>query len=1240
MAGGKQRFEVGAVDLHYGAEEMARERAEAWFTEQEEQAKGKGFWARAYNSVVVQNLFREAFRQHQLRQAREDILKTRTWYGNDEVGHEAQRGAEQALVEHLVTLDDDSRLEKQTEFRSAANEELRAKMQAAILRAVEQKEMTAESFAEEVKEIASQAFSASGKATPWTANNAWGVVERLRALHNHGRGLNLANIEIGFTIGRLRTDARTEQEQTEVDQLIEHLNNRHGWVRSLVNETSVAVGIAALSSTVSLAGKTVAGKVAFMVGGLVGATAVSASIAAYKEGRRLDRERWLHARQHAAGLEERAWEEERAAAESEEVLAARQEKLRQLQRERAELRPWHLLRRRAIDAEINTLTRREYSSDRRRELQRTQVETASAQEALRFLEDVLNAPQEHWENPAWRQQTQQQLVEMDAREAASITLRRDLFRYAADIPVPVQRLALLKARATLRARLRKEAGNARDWRSDFRAAVVAQRLVFEQQAEQKDQEYVSYRAAMQQLAGRQAAVSGLVVGTVVQTALGVVSSKVTSPLEALAKYVSAWWSPEANAPDAAAVVTAAPPADVREQFQQAVQTAEQASVPTPPPQEASLPPKLEPQTIVRDVFYSNKYSGRIADHNELQLTWGKTTDQSYVLDISGMKDEQSWYNGHPKMNPATAIKSGEAVIVLVPEGAAREQVIIIPVNASGQAIIEKTSVAGQQLFGEERGEPVFKGFRVEAALRLGGAEGEKQHFGILASFLGDGSWKYPHAVSIEEVASTPTPIEAPRLERETVQEMEQVQGVPQTNVQPEIVPRHPHVLPLRGRTGMRNAWRRQQEEDDSEAPELPHEPPLPIVPPDDIPPPPRLIASEHETPLAEVPVVHRAAPEAGTALVLSAEAQRRRKILDTLKDLPQEVDINELYTAVFGHDRNTHAFTDEERETAKLMDLFTRAPGQKVEDALVALGSDMYAEYRRRENGRVIAEAWQTHGVFADFVRSSQVGKAVGGMRTQKGIRAVRAIIDRMEQETNIETAFIVKMRDQLREYEDRLQKVKRDQELFRQFEKKYPEVVATLDFGKAMHKLYGAPEEVQLQKKHWQKMLAALRELIEVSWIDRQAVDQFTDKLVLIIAAIPSDAYPDRATEWKIKEKLQRAVDYLDEAAYELQRRKRAREERKAQGSQPAVDWSARMNEQMDEFLREIGDEEKRWQAVGALVEAAYQAVGAVTRDTIFNAIIAGKQLAKAQKKLLKQEIGDYLVAFAEQQGRAFGQT
>jgi hypothetical protein len=1283
---GKQRFEVGAVDLRHGAEEMARERAEQYFTDVEADARQKGFWARTLNSVIVQNLFREAFRQNQLGRARQDILRDRSWHGADDDGRHLQQQAEQALIEHLLQWDEESRLEKQTEFRALAQEEARQQLQEAVTRAVKDQTVTPESFAVEAREIIDRAFAAQGQATPWMAHNAWGVVERLRALHNHGTGLDLADIEIGLTIGRLRTDARTEQEQTGVDQLIEKLNSRTGLVSGLVNETTVAVGIAALSNFVSLAGKTAAGKAAALAGGLMGASAVSATLAAYKEGRRLDRERWLHARQHAAGLEEQAREDLRAEEVPEAVRAQRQDRITKLQRERDELRPWHLLRRRAIDAEIASLETRPAAPapDRRLELQRTQVETASAQESLRFIQESLNAPQESWNNPLWRQQVQQQLIELDAREAASIALRRDFFRYSADAPVPVQRLELLKTRAALRVRLQEAAAGGRDWASDFRAAVIAQRRAFEQMAEQKDKEYATYRATMQRLAGRQAAISGLVIGTVVQTALGAVSSKVTSPLEALAKYVQSWWSPAEGAP-----ALTAPPAEVHQALQQAA--APFSETPVSSPKEAVLPPTLATEHIARDVFYSNAQPHTVADHNELRLTWGgnqgQTTlpsgEQAFVLDISGMKDNQSWYNGHPKVGAATAIKAGKAMILLVPEGAAREQAVVISVNADGRAVIPSSSPAAQ-LFAVEDGKTVFKGFRVEAVLALNEQAGTR-HVGVLASFTGDGVWQTPHTQPIEEVANSPLPpVPAPVPEVAPPEVILPSEAV-LPKVEPEIVPDLPYTIPVRGRQGLRQTRRTARQEtiraQDIVPPLFPPAPPLP-PPPVRIAPPMLLEGESEPVNLQGTPETRRSLSGAGfvaDAALLAAvqEAQARKqaaqaepqpellppeagtqliphkynRILRALEKTAghsRDLHIDDLYQVVFGHDRAAHSFTAEEQEVQFLISLYEAANTETAKDAIYALNTDLYGEYRRREDGGILRAALEKHQVIRDFVLSEQRGRLVGRLRRMSGIASTRRVIDKLYSDTNLSQGMINTMNDRLAQYEQQIKQEKKERETFSAYEKEHPGIIELLDFGQAARKQWKNADAIKAtfesgthaeRKGLFTWFLQQLRALTGKKNINANAVNSYLENIIGEHKSIPPEAYPDTRTEKKINAKVQLAVNCLKEFLLELERREAKKKKQETQPLQPAVDWNSIMQESLNHFTANAADMDARWPWVSDLVNAAHQAGAEPTAQALYEKIAATVPVPAENAELLQREINEYLLSYEEQFRAPFGQ-
>lgn len=132
------------------------------------------------------------------------------------------------------------------------------------------------------------------------------------------------------------------------------------------------------------------------------------------------------------------------------------------------------------------------------------------------------------------------------------------------------------------------------------------------------------------------------------------------------------------------------------------------------------------------------------DRNELGLWWGGAGNNgidasgNYVFDVSHMTADGSWgITG--SANAQQLMQSGELSIALSMNDGTQDRVIMIPVNAQGQAIIDKESFAGKSLFRNENGEAQFIGHQAKVA-QLGaiGPDG-RQSVNILATHIGENS---------------------------------------------------------------------------------------------------------------------------------------------------------------------------------------------------------------------------------------------------------------------------------------------------------------------------------------------------------------------------------------------------------------------------------------------------------------------------------------------------------------------
>ncbi|MDD5489619.1 MAG: hypothetical protein PHP25_02990 [Candidatus Moranbacteria bacterium] len=169
--------------------------------------------------------------------------------------------------------------------------------------------------------------------------------------------------------------------------------------------------------------------------------------------------------------------------------------------------------------------------------------------------------------------------------------------------------------------------------------------------------------------------------------------------------------------------------------------------------------------IKRTLWYDNDTPAPVFDKNELKLWWGGKggtgidTNGNYVFNVKHMMPNGS-YHKNLSVNAQDAMKSGKLKMLLSLSRGTQCDVVEVPIDANGNAVIDPNSEIGKTFFktiaGKSGSKAVFTGKFAEVAQMMGEKNGVDQ-VRVLATHVGKGvdgvPWTPPVAFDM------PAPIE-------------------------------------------------------------------------------------------------------------------------------------------------------------------------------------------------------------------------------------------------------------------------------------------------------------------------------------------------------------------------------------------------------------------------------------------------------------------------------------------------
>lgn len=847
LENGKIVFRAGVVDTGDIAASRARRTAHEQMTADKEELKGFGGF---FKKIWKYNYAEQAIHEKKRVQAKDRIIEEGNIYANEDLSSEERVAAGRKFNEVTVSrfiaeaedLIETGLGEKRQEIGEAspAEQKIKADLKKIIDDYADGK-LDEAGFEGAKREIFAAIEKADSQETlrkgEMYVDNFLVIAQRVRELKNqmvqvagHQAGLDRIDYDIELIVGRAKEGIKTEANYNIAEKTVERLRSTK--LGSLVNETTLAVGVGAVYAAIEGVGKIVGSRTAAVI--TFGLSAgVSGVFAAVKEGQMQKRERETLESREAVGT------------------GKVRERLQTVREEIADL-----------ESSLGTADKKEAKRiNKELKAKRAEEKKLAAQEGYlyeRRLANDLRADLEQAIKSGDADRLVACLAEAEARMKISDERKIDLVGYSDTVAVEEERLALLQAKAAARQQIAiLQAKDARDLDNLLKAAVSAQAdqlLQMEGGVLDRDKLFRKYRNSAVAKKLVQHVGVGLAVGLVAQEALafatdkqeGLVENLVKgndrtlgghdTALEALRNVIGGhtaeqlqsvgvlngtiklpasceWLSdghgsysilrgsdviadglhfnPDGSLTEEAKAILAEQGLSVSDSQHLIDQGTSTATVTRGPQEYIDKHPESFSK-VSRQLWYDNDtpmYKGEDgkwhgADFNERRLDWGGDSGSginvktgSYEMSVFRMTADGSFHtSGGAKMSDDAVqlIKEGKMKVLFSLSAGTQNEVVELPVDpTTGKVSVPRDSDLGKLLFGENNGRAVLKARFAEAAFVSGEAEGGVQKVRLFATAVGEG---------LKETTDTVTTVNPPLVT--TATEI----GVPRTWIMPPFIP--------------------------------------------------------------------------------------------------------------------------------------------------------------------------------------------------------------------------------------------------------------------------------------------------------------------------------------------------------------------------------------------------------------------------------------------------------------------
>lgn len=750
-----EKFKLAFVDNSRAIDDQAVDAGEAKMTAKKEELRGVGGFLK---KLWRYNLARGYYRQKEINAAKREILESGNIFAAAGGSQEDFLASQEALVSRFLSSYDEVIHEEVGESRRELNEQPEdEKLRTGLKELIDEyvagnlDENTLE--AEKVRLLNSLPDFNIKKGYEKVAytDNLLTIAQQIKAMIGHQVGTNKLDYDLDIVIGRAASGVRTEAQYNKVDRLLEKLGKTK--IGTLVNESTLGLAVAGTVTVFSSVGKSTAQVSARALGGLGLGAILTGGLAAARESQILKQERKQHSREKAQGKQFFS-EDER----------------------RAEMQKFIYETKQAQDIlDSLDINFSELDSDNLEQLHQAINSLADLEARIR-LSDQQNIDLIAFSDIA--------AVE---RERLALDLARAKFKVTARRLVNSQKISFA-------------GNNFDDYLSTLVEAKTQELIGGDQGIREKDRLFQKMRHQRMVKTGAKAAATGLAVGLVFQEVTSLLRSDQQGLIESLAKGRGADNTQTMTALEKARTMVFGEPRLNQaqeivkiggQQFQVPVGTEIKLEADgdysiiynghqlvgdlrlTPEGQltvesQAALANKgidwlsqehqiagvdgardvinrhsEEFTTIKRQIWYDN--DTKIFDKNELRVFWGGRYgsgvdgDGNILLDMRYLTPDGSYHTLKDQVLSADAqdlIKKGGLKLMLSLSRGTQNQVIEIPINPDGLAIIPKDSLAAS-LFTHAEGATQFTGKFMELAQTMGVGEKGAETVRILATQVGD-----------------------------------------------------------------------------------------------------------------------------------------------------------------------------------------------------------------------------------------------------------------------------------------------------------------------------------------------------------------------------------------------------------------------------------------------------------------------------------------------------------------------
>ncbi len=300
----KKIFKAAVINTTALMEAQARDVGDGKMTESKED-RSKGFLKRTWGRIWKHNLAQEYYRQKEIAKARNEILETGNLYAGEKEAADSKESSQamDAIItrftseyrDEMLTREEKDSIQEEKITSSEINDLIRKYADPAAPM------MSDEAFRAERDRIVSKLDPTYGKRGMMHADNLFDIAKEVRQSIAEGQKMEDLDFDVEITLGKAKGSLKTEAHHNTFDNLMEKAQNSK-FGKYAVNVPGALALYGGLYSGLKQLGMKVARNDAVKLMTFGGSAVIAGSMAAAKEAARLNRERSQHMRESAKGM--------------------------------------------------------------------------------------------------------------------------------------------------------------------------------------------------------------------------------------------------------------------------------------------------------------------------------------------------------------------------------------------------------------------------------------------------------------------------------------------------------------------------------------------------------------------------------------------------------------------------------------------------------------------------------------------------------------------------------------------------------------------------------------------------------------------------------------------------------------------------------------------------------------------------------------------------------------------------